>query len=327
MRPYADYPMCETGRLGKRTKEDKIMARTKEQTLCKMTSAKAAHMLWLKYFTDVIALFGLNFLAGAGHMTEQEAGKAAMIFTAISWILWFLILYFHRNFRKRWLWEKRGRMTLPVFICCVGITLLIQYLSTALLAGIEILLNNWGIGLNGQSEYLDQISLVAVISACLIAPFFEELLFRGLIQGVLAKHVSPRVGIFVSAVLFALLHQNLEQGIFTFLFGLLLGIVAYRYSLYAAIALHAFNNTLSEVALFLTNGGKAMLLPTAILGFLIIFTMVTAIVICIKRRSKIGAILREGKGAISWLNCLRSKRFIAVSILLIVGMLGDFVRI
>lgn len=300
------------------------MARTKEQTLCKMTSAKAANMLWLKYFTDAIALFGLNFLAGAGHMTEQEAGEATMIFTAISWILWFLILYFHRNFRKRWLWEKRGRMTLPVFICCVGITLLIQYLSTALITGIEIILNNWGIGLNGQSEYLDQISLVAVISACLIAPLFEELLFRGLIQGLLAKHVSPRVGIFVSAVLFALLHQNLEQGIFTFLFGLLLGIVAYRYSLYAAMALHAFNNTLAEIALFLTNGGTKMLIPTAILGFLIIFIMVAAIVICIRKRTQIRSILRTSKGKISWLNCLRSKRFTVIGILLVVGMLADF---
>lgn len=301
------------------------MARTKEQALCKMTSAKAGNMLWLKYMTDVIATFGVGFLAGAAHMTDEEWGKILMIATAMSWFIWFLILYLHRNLRKNWLWQKRGKMKISTFICCTGIMFLMQYLSVALLAGIEFLLKSQGIGLNGQSEYLDQLSFVAVVSACLIAPFFEEVLFRGLIQGLLSKHISPRVGIFVSAVLFALSHQNLEQGIFTFLLGILLGVVAYRYSLYAAMALHALNNTVAETALFLTNGGEAMMLPTAMLGFLIIFTMAAAIVICIKRRSKISVILREGKGKVSWLNCLRSKRFVAASILLVVGMLGDFV--
>ena len=105
----------------------------------------------------------LNLSGGSRAYDGTGGGGATMIFTAISWILWFLILYFHRNFRKHCLWEKRDRMTLPVFICCVGITFLIRYLPTAL-----------------------------------IAPFFEELLFRGLIQGLFAKHVSPRVGIFSS---------------------------------------------------------------------------------------------------------------------------------
>ena len=136
-------------------------------------------MLWLKYMTDVIATFGVGFLAGAAHMTDEEWGKILMIATAMSWFIWFLILYLHRNLRKNWLWQKRGKMKISTFICCTGIMFLMQYLSVALLAGIEFLLKSQGIGLNGQSEYLDQLSFVAVVSACLIAPFFEEVLFRG----------------------------------------------------------------------------------------------------------------------------------------------------
>ena len=85
------------------------MARTKEQALCKMTSAKAGNMLWLKYMTDVIATFGVGFLAGAAHMTDEEWGKILMIATAMSWFIWFLILYLHRNLRKTGYGKSAGR--------------------------------------------------------------------------------------------------------------------------------------------------------------------------------------------------------------------------
>ena len=83
------------------------MARTKEQILCKMTSTKATNVLWLKCLTDLIALLALNILVGTGHMAKQKAGKVTSIATAISWIFWFLILYFHKNFGKRWLCIQR----------------------------------------------------------------------------------------------------------------------------------------------------------------------------------------------------------------------------
>ena len=90
------------------------------------------------------------------------------------------------------------------------------------------------------------------------AHFFEELLFRDLIHGIFIKHLSLGIRIFVSAVLLALLYQNLKWGIFTFLFGLLLGIIVYRLLLYVANGA-IFNNVLAQATAFLADGGTKML--------------------------------------------------------------------
>lgn len=59
----------------------------------------------------------------------------------------------------------------------------------------------------------------------LIAPVFEEIVFRGLILRGLSETYSPIVAILISSVLFTILHVSL---IGTFLFGLFIGWVYYQ---------------------------------------------------------------------------------------------------
>ncbi len=84
---------------------------------------------------------------------------------------------------------------------------------------------------------------VEALYACAIGPFVEELLCRGLVQNTLRKSVRPAVAVFLSGALFALMHGNLYQAVFTLPLGLLLGFVAYRFdSIWPSLALHvAFN--------------------------------------------------------------------------------------
>ncbi|MBQ7254225.1 MAG: CPBP family intramembrane metalloprotease [Bacteroidales bacterium] len=86
------------------------------------------------------------------------------------------------------------------------------------------------------------------IAASILAPLCEELLCRGLIcRGLLARN-KPWVAIVVSALIFALLHGNLQQGTAAFGLGLFMGWVYYKtHSLWATIAIHFVNNTLSQV--------------------------------------------------------------------------------
>lgn len=53
------------------------------------------------------------------------------------------------------------------------------------------------------------VYLVAVVGA----PFFEELYFRGLVQGTLTARWGPAVGIVVQALLFALVHLTPDSGL------------------------------------------------------------------------------------------------------------------
>ena len=88
----------------------------------------------------------------------------------------------------------------------------------------------------------------SVIATCILAPLFEELLCRGMIQRGIAQSHSPRSAILWSAFLFALIHLNPWQAIPAFLLGLLFGWLYYRTGcLWLTIFLHCLNNSLSVV--------------------------------------------------------------------------------
>lgn len=83
---------------------------------------------------------------------------------------------------------------------------------------------------------------VVLLGACLIAPVCEEVLFRGLLAGRLARY-GQKPGAFVSALLFGLFHANLSQFFYAFAIGILLAYAYYRTgSLAAPITLHILLN-------------------------------------------------------------------------------------
>ena len=80
-----------------------------------------------------------------------------------------------------------------------------------------------------------------ILYAGVLAPIVEEIVFRGVVLGALAKF-GQTFAIVASAVLFGLFHGDFSQGGFAFCTGLVLGFAATRYSLGWAIGLHIFNN-------------------------------------------------------------------------------------
>lgn len=97
---------------------------------------------------------------------------------------------------------------------------------------------------------------VLLLGACVLGPLCEELLFRGLIAGRLARY-GQRPAALVSALLFALYHANVSQFFYAFALGLLLA-YAYFYTgaLKAPVALHMlFNFYGSFLILLLPENG------------------------------------------------------------------------
>lgn len=82
-----------------------------------------------------------------------------------------------------------------------------------------------------------------IVSICLLAPLTEEILCRGLLLNALRERFDPKKAIFISALIFALIHGNLYQIVFTLPLGLLLGWLAFRFgSVWPAVLTHvAFN--------------------------------------------------------------------------------------
>lgn len=83
----------------------------------------------------------------------------------------------------------------------------------------------------------------------LLAPFAEELVFRGaILRALLRWKRNPWVGIVISAILFALIHMNPAQMPHAFLIGILLGWMYYRTdSIIPGVVYHWVNNTVAYV--------------------------------------------------------------------------------
>ena len=103
---------------------------------------------------------------------------------------------------------------------------------------------------------------VVLVGACLIGPVCEELLFRGLLAGRLARY-GEKPAAFVSALLFGLYHANLGQFFYAFALGLLLAYAYFRSGrLRVPVALHMLFN--------LYGSGVPLLLPDS-LGLLVLY--------------------------------------------------------
>jgi membrane protease YdiL (CAAX protease family) len=70
--------------------------------------------------------------------------------------------------------------------------------------------------------------LYAIFSVVIIAPFYEELVFRKFILGGLLKKTSAANAILISAFFFALIHMNWLQGINAFILGIIVGWIYYK---------------------------------------------------------------------------------------------------
>lgn len=88
---------------------------------------------------------------------------------------------------------------------------------------------------------------------CLLAPFVEEMVFRGaVLRALLGSFSRHWIAILISAVVFALVHANPVQMPHAFLIGLLLGWMYYRTrSILPGVIVHWVNNTVAYAAYIL----------------------------------------------------------------------------
>lgn len=104
-------------------------------------------------------------------------------------------------------------------------------------------------------EQMTNDKATMIVMAVIMAPIFEEIVFRGIIQkGLINKGTKPGVAIAISSIVFGLVHGNPWQFVGAVLLGSVLGFVYYKTkSLLLPILLHAFNNLCSSILIFYGN--------------------------------------------------------------------------
>ncbi len=120
----------------------------------------------------------------------------------------------------------------------VGAGLLLDPLLTRLLPYSERLYNE-------SIDAMTAVPAVALVSACVVAPVFEETVFRRFALDGLARRYGNWPGLLMASTLFALLHLNPYQIAGVFLTGVGLGVVYLRTrSLGCCILMHSAYNLL-----------------------------------------------------------------------------------
>ena len=142
---------------------------------------------------------------------------------------------------------KRLALTIPITIgailCFAPFADLFSYILTKLgYTSVSGLLEN------SESSLIGLISSMAAL--VLVAPFVEEILFRGVLLNGAKRKRGPFFGIVYTATVFMLFHGNPDQTVHQFLLGLVIGYLAViSGNILYGLAVHVLNNI---AALFLS---------------------------------------------------------------------------
>jgi membrane protease YdiL (CAAX protease family) len=94
--------------------------------------------------------------------------------------------------------------------------------------------------------------ILAFLSLVVVAPFAEEILFRGYLLGKLRKYAPLWLAILITSVLFAVVHFQWNVGIDVFVLSIVLCLLrVYTGSLWASILLHMIKNGVAFYFLFI----------------------------------------------------------------------------
>jgi membrane protease YdiL (CAAX protease family) len=184
---------------------------------------RAASLTWQRLRTMVwiyVMLMVFNFLAAYLLPTEKSLG----LLGADSVIILLCIV---------WGCSSKGTLGGRFRIGSSPLLLLAVPILAAVTFGITVFNNNLAVTLLGLSKLLEQTRgidrfiespiplAVRIVSIAVIPGIFEEIFFRGLVQGTLETALSKRDAWIVQAIVFAIAHIN-PIGFFTYL--LLLGL-------------------------------------------------------------------------------------------------------
>lgn len=101
------------------------------------------------------------------------------------------------------------------------------------------------------------------INICILAPIYEEMLFRGILLRRFTLRWSPQKSIIISSIIFGIIHLNPINVVFAFALGCVLG---YAYlktkNIVIPMLLHSFNNFLAFIQFVYTNQTTEIDLPT-----------------------------------------------------------------
>lgn len=223
----------------------------------------AAAFLIMEYAVTIIAIIaylifsmslkGVGIDAAIDKITEILNDTDASTGIMIIYELFILVAYGYWHYKVTDRYEHRAvarninwLSLVSVLFLSVGMSIVMDYITT-----IEDMINPvWYEVFEDMMEsagMANDMTLMALLYACIIAPVAEELIFRGLVLHYAKKAFPLWIAVIYQAVLFGAFHMNMFQGIYAFFAGLFLGFVAYYGgNIMWSVILHMLYNTVQS---------------------------------------------------------------------------------
>lgn len=235
-------------------------------------------MIWLALqLIGSLIVSGLVSTIFEGKLTEKSiswlyTGIVSLISLLLPTI--FVNSYIESNSKVNEKTKNSGKILIMGFGLVIAIQYLEQFIIEKIGSNYEIFSSD--LLVNTGDTIIDKI--LFFISIAVIPGIFEELFVRKAILNY-GKQFGNYFTIIVSAIIFALLHMNLQQGIFAFLIGIVFGYIAVKtQNVKLTMILHILNNgfvalnsifSANEVILNIMNYGSLIIAGIGLILFLI----------------------------------------------------------
>jgi membrane protease YdiL (CAAX protease family) len=114
-------------------------------------------------------------------------------------------------------------------------------------------------GMNRIDEIIRQGGGPAMLLTVVLAPVCEEMFFRGVVQGGVAREAGAARAILLSAAVFGIIHLVPQQVVAGFFCGVVLGYIYYRTrTLVPVIAIHMLNNAAAYITTRMLPAGATL---------------------------------------------------------------------
>lgn len=192
---------------------------------------------------------------------------------------------FSRETKISELVEFRKNPVLPVMLgvlASFAICLIANYPAGVIIQLLE------KIGYTNPPQVLGEFtpsSLIYAFSIAILAPVFEEFVFRGIIFGKLEKH-GTGFAMVVSSLLFGFAHLNLSSIVFAFICGMVFSFLYVRTrNLWVPVAVHFLNNTLSVAMSYINaSGAEGAVISGSLFMVFVLLGIIALILILIMYR-------------------------------------------
>lgn len=181
-----------------------------------------------------------------------------------TWVLPVTVQFFVKNAKERFLNAAHVKRTAAFYGMLAVIAFLVTGFSAVLLAIVKVFAPT-APDVVIKMENSAAVSVSSIFLSLILAPFIEETAFRGLIQHHAGRVLPAIAAILLASVYFGLWHRNLGQFVYTFIWGVLFGIIYNATGkVRHTIIMHFLGNLFSDLAFSTTQNavlGKHIVLP------------------------------------------------------------------